>query len=543
MWVGIKQLRLLCLLVAAIVAVCMLSVLYVEPTSACYGPHISADIDRTQVNLNETVTLTGQVCPAEENKTVRFAFTRPDYTFIEQYVLTDPVTGNFTVTQQLDMAGYWNIFAISGHICDRLFAEVTDPANPDAPPPGPAVPLNYKPNYSVIAVTAVVLSVAVTIAYFGKRNQTRKITSYRTFIQIGFVFLIFFGIFIDHYSMPVPAEQIAPHEVLIATNALGVHLPDGLPVPFFACYYPCGKTVTCALWELQTYIYPFFNAGGGWGVHYDSSGLARLAIVFGSIIVGAIVLGRVFCGWVCPFGLYLDLMTRLRKALKVKRRIFPDKFNIRFHQLGYVILALILILSVLFASQAITGNQLVDGTEKGGFVYTYFSAPFCQVCPMKPLCMLAESSVGLLRPEWLIQGTTGEFLQLGFYLTSLNLIILGIVTAAAFFFRRSWCQICPLGAIIALFNRFPPFKWISGVRLNKVEEKCTKCGICKRVCPTQVKEVYEEKSGDVASSQCIYCLRCVEMCPQEDCLQFKFAGKKIVKSRNWLNKSDTVKLE
>ena len=85
----------------------------------------------------------------------------------------------------------------------------------------------------------------------------------------------------------------------------------------------------------------------------------------------------------------------------------------------------------------------------------------------------------------------------------------------------------PLGALIALFNRFPPFKWISGVRLNKMEEKCTKCGICKRVCPTQVKDVYEKKGGDVATSQCIYCLRCVEMCPQEDCLQFK------VCVRNW----------
>jgi len=162
---------------------------------------------------------------------------------------------------------------------------------------------------------------------------------------------------------------------------------------------------------------------------------------------------------------------------------------------------------------------------------------------MKPLCLLAESSVGLMRPEWLVQNTTGQFLQLGFYLTSTNLIILALVTVAAFFFRRSWCQICPLGALIALFNRFPPFKWISGVRLNKVEEKCTKCGICKRVCPTQVKDVYEKKGGDVANSQCIYCLRCVEMCPQEDCLQFKFAGKKVAKSRNWLNKSDTIKLE
>jgi len=345
--VGTNQRTLLCLTVAALIAVCFLSVQYVEPATSCYGPHISADIDRTQVNLNQTVTVTGQVCPAAENKTVRFAFTRPDYTYIEQYTLTDPLTGNFSVTQQLDMAGYWNIFAIDGHICDRLFAEVTDPASPTAPSPTPSVPLNYKINYSIVAVTATLLSIGGVIFYFGTKNKTRKITAIRTFVQIGLIFVIFFGIFIDHYNYPIPAAQISTHEIDISTNVLGVDMPDGLPAPFFGCYYPCGRTVTCALWQIQAYVYPFFDVGGGWGVHYASEGLLRLVVVFGAVILAAVILGRFFCGWVCPFGLYLDLMTRLRKALKVKRRLFSDKFNERFHQLSYVILALIIILSVV----------------------------------------------------------------------------------------------------------------------------------------------------------------------------------------------------
>jgi ferredoxin len=438
------------------------------------------------------------------------------------------------------MAGYWNIFPIDGHISDRLFAQVTDPSNPNASPPPPKISQSYKPNYSVIGVSAVLLTLGGVAAYFGTRNKTRKISSLRLFVQIGLVFIIFFGIFVDHYGFPNPAAQIAPHEIPIGTSVLGVGMPDGLPAPFFGCYYPCGRTVTCALWQIQTYIYPFFNVGGGWGVQYDSTGLARLAIVFGVIILSAVVLGRFFCGWVCPFGLYVDLMSRLRKALKIKRRNLSDRFNTRFHQLGYIILALLIILSVVFGSQAISGTQLVDGTQRGGPIYTYFSAPFCQVCPMKPFCILAETSVGLMKTDWIVQNTTGQFLQLGFYITSTNLIILALVTASVFFFRRSWCKICPLGALIALFNRFTPFKWISGVRLDKVEEKCTKCGICKRVCPTQVTEVYEKKSGDVATSQCIYCLRCVEMCPNEDCLKFKFAGKTVCRSRNWLIKSDSI---
>jgi Pyruvate/2-oxoacid:ferredoxin oxidoreductase delta subunit len=538
-----RQRTILCVVVALIVAVYFVSVDYVQPANSCFGPCITANINKTQVDINETVTVTGQACPAAQNLTIRVIFTRPDYTYIEQDVLTDPKTGNFTVYQKLDMVGYWNIFAINGAITDRLFAQVTDPSNPKATPPLSEIMNASKPDYTVWGVTGVLLGLGVAAVIYGFRNKTMKISSFRLLFQIGLLFLIFFGIFVDHVYLPIPAAEISPHADSISTNVLGVSMPDGIPAPFFACYYPCGGTVTCALWQIQAYIYPFFDVGHGWGVQYTSTGLERLAIVFGILILAAVVLGRLFCGWVCPFGLYLDLITRLRKFLKIKRRSIPSKYNDQLHQLSYVLLAAVIIICVLFGSQAIAGTQLIAGTQKGGPVWDYFSSPFCQVCPMKPFCILAWTGMGLMKPSWIVQTTTGQFYQLGFYITSMNLIILGVVTAAAFFFRRSWCRICPLGGLMALFNRFPPFKWVSGVRLNKNEEKCSKCGICKRVCPTQGKNVYEQKSGDVASSQCIWCLRCVEMCPNKDCLQFKFAGKTVCKSRNWLASSSNGKVD
>jgi ferredoxin-type protein NapH len=528
-----KERKVLCFALVALISLLIISTGKVQPVEACYGPRITANISKTEVYLNESVTITGEICPVEPNVTVRVTFTRPDYTWIDQYVIADPETGEFTVTQNLDMVGYWNIFPIHGHICDRLYANVTDPADPLAPLPTPDLP-PYKPNIPLVTVAAISLSIGAIAVTTGRKNKTRNISSLRLFVQISFVFLIFFGTFIDHRILPIPAEQITPHEYFIITDVFGVSMPDGFPVPLLGCYYPCGKTVTCALWELQAYIYPFWETGRGWGVDYFSSGAMRLAVVFGSVIVLSVLVGKFFCGWLCPFGLYMDLLSRLRKALKIKHRDFSDRFNERFHQLGYVILALLIILSVIFGSQAIAGTQLVPGTEKGGFIYNYFAAPFCQVCPMKPLCVLLQASVGLMRPEWLTEATTGDFYQLGFYLTSLNLFVLGLVTVAAFFYRRAWCRICPLGALIALFNRFQPFKRFSGIRLDKVEEKCTKCGICKRVCPTQVTEIYEKKGGDVTTSNCLLCMRCVEMCPYEDALRVKVAGKIVFKSRNWL---------
>jgi ferredoxin-type protein NapH len=507
-----------------------------EAPLPCYGPCIISNISSTEAVIGETVTVMGKICPPAENITVRVVFTRPNYSWIDKYVLADNATGEFATSQTVDMAGFWNVFPVYGHINDRLYVNVTDPnADPLAPTPTPNFLPAFKYNYTVLAAAVVAGSIGIVAAVAGTRGKTRKISSFRLFIQIAFVFVIFFGVFIDHQNMPWPAEQIAPHEYLLGVSSLS-SMPDGLPLPVFGCWYPCGRTFTCPLWQIQTYIYPFWDVGRGFGVQYDISGLARLGIVIGLVALGAILLGRFWCGWLCPFGLFMDVMTRIRKALKIKHRNFSPGFNEKFHQLGYVILALMVILSVIFASQAIAGTQLVPGTEQGGFVYTYFSAPFCQVCPMKPLCILTDVALGVMQPDWVFTPTTGQFWQLGQYVTSLNLSVLGLVVVAAFFFRRSWCRICPLGALIALFNRFQPFKRISAVRLEKTEEKCTKCGVCKRVCPTQVTEVYENKSGDVATSQCLLCLRCVEMCPEKDCLKFKFVGKTVCRSRNWVEK-------
>lgn len=538
---GIKSNAILYVIITVAVAVVCSTVFLSQPVSSCYGPHITANISATEINIHESVTVTGTVCLGLEdneglNLTVRVTFVKPDYNWIDQVVQVDNETGEFFATQQLDMAGYWNIFPIYGHINDRLGVTVIDPsADPSSPQLIAESP--FKPNMLVVTAAVTTVSISAVVAVVGLRKKTRKISFLRLFIQVALVYLIFFGIFVDHEILPRPASKIPVHELMVEPEILGITLADGLAVPFFGCYYPCGRTVTCALWEIQTSIYPFWTDTSGWGVTYTSPGPVRLAVIIGVVMLLSFLLGKFFCGWVCPFGLYMDLLSYLRKAVKIPHRDLSENFNKKFHQLGYVILALIIVVCVIFGSEAIANTQLIPGTEKGGFVYQYFSAPFCQVCPMKPFCVLLESSVGLIRPEWITQVTTGDFYELGYYVTSLNLLVLGIVTGVSFFYRRAWCRICPLGALIALFSRFPPFKWVTVFRLNKVEEKCTKCGICKRVCPTQVTEVYDKKGGDVSTSNCIMCLRCVEMCPYEDALQLKTGGKTVLRSRNWLESS------
>jgi ferredoxin-type protein NapH len=386
------------------------------------------------------------------------------------------------------------------------------------------------------------VSAGILVILIWIRDKTARVSALRLFIQIAAVPLIFLGLLIGPFGLEqFPQVGNAPREVLLGASVLGTQFPDGISVPVLACWYPSGRTVTCPIWQLQAYIFPFWNTGPGfgWGVFYTTSGLERLAIVLGLVIVMAVVLGRFFCGWICPFGLYQDLMVRVRKLFKKSHLSFSEGVNTGLRQSRYVIIAVFLVLSVVFGSQAIFGTEIVSNTQPGGYVYSYFTAPFCQVCPMRPLCVLIEMGLGAMDSAFVFINTHGAFYEAGYYLTSLNLIVLGVITVGALAYRRFWCRICPLGGLTALFSTFAPFKRVSLIRLHKTEEKCTKCGICKRVCPTQVTEVYEKKGGDVTTSGCMLCFRCVEMCPYEDTLKVKVAGKTVFKSRNWLEPSES----
>jgi ferredoxin-type protein NapH len=393
----------------------------------------------------------------------------------------------------------------------------------------------------VVSVFTVIAVVGVFCILRWTKDKTIRVSNLRFFIQILAVVAVFMGLVLGPFNTPFwePLGP-APRDRLIGTEFFGNQFPDGLSVPILACYYASGRTVTCPIWQIQAYIFPFWNHARGYAVFYSTTGLEKLFIVFGLVIVMSIVLGRFFCGWLCPFGLYMDLLTRIRKAFGKRHLVLSEKTNEAIGQFRYIIIAVFIILSVIFGSYAIFGTQLIPGTTPGGplgteaGIVSFINEPFCLVCPMRPLCVLVLSATGYMDFSYVSQITYGPFWIAGSYLTSINLIILIIVTVSALAYRRFWCRICPLGGLTALFSTFTPFKQIALTRLHKDEQKCTKCGVCKRVCPTQATQVYEKKGGDVTESRCMLCARCVEMCPYEDALKLAFAGKTVMKSRNWL---------
>ena len=50
------------------------------------------------------------------------------------------------------------------------------------------------------------------------------------------------------------------------------------------------------------------------------------------LLAMTLFLGRFFCGWLCPFALIMDIESLVRKALKIRHRIIPDKLNKILHK-------------------------------------------------------------------------------------------------------------------------------------------------------------------------------------------------------------------
>ncbi|MCZ2807956.1 MAG: 4Fe-4S binding protein [Candidatus Bathyarchaeota archaeon] len=264
----------------------------------------------------------------------------------------------------------------------------------------------------------------------------------------------------------------------------------------------------------------------------------RPLLILAVILIMPIVLGRFFCSWICPFGLYMDVLTLIRKAFKIRYRILPDKLNKFLHNLRYVLLLFFLILAaILYIIKPPSTLTLLT------LMALLFAGPFEHIGillgPMVPLIVPWKGPLeigGLYFSFPYVQEVikySGEsFATIG------ALIFLALIVAGSFFIRRVWCRFCPTGISIAVVNKLKGFKWAPVLHLNKNETKCTKCGICKRVCPVQVTEVYEQKGGKIMTSMCMLCFRCVEMCPYEDCLRVNVGRKTVFKSRNWLEPSE-----
>jgi len=276
------------------------------------------------------------------------------------------------------------------------------------------------------------------------------------------------------------------------------------------------------------------------GIFFSFTQTLWLVVFLLVILLATIFVGRFFCGWVCPFGFYMDLVALVRKAFKMRYLTLPENVNKTLHRLRYIIAAIILV-SPLFL-----GALTVNAQSQANLLFLSGAdrSLGLMLSPLEPLIVPWTGSVATLSfVSWSVSYPYARDIMFYINIPLVTSILVYFFIAATllstFLFRRFWCRFCPTGISLAAANRFKAFKWAPLLHINKTEEKCTKCGICKRVCPVQVTDVYEQKGGEITTSVCLNCTRCIEMCPYEGCLKLTLAGKLLFKSRNWLEPSKT----
>lgn len=192
-------------------------------------------------------------------------------------------------------------------------------------------------------------------------------------------------------------------------------------------------------------------------------GLAQTII----IILSTIVIGRFFCGWVCAFGTYNDIVyTLFNKIFRVTRIKVSKNMDKGLKLLKYIILIFLLI----FVSTKILN---VDKISPWG--------AFANITD--PTNLFSTYLIGFL--------------------------ILIVITIFGIFIERFFCRyLCPLGAIFKIFPKMRVFK------IEKLTNNCGSCKACSNECSMGIDL---STSDTIKNGECIQCFKCIEICPRKNC--------------------------
>ena len=178
------------------------------------------------------------------------------------------------------------------------------------------------------------------------------------------------------------------------------------------------------------------------------------------LVVYGLIRGRVFCGWVCPVNLFLEIIDFLRKKLRIKveERVLPRHVKV-YVAVGVLVLSLLLSFPVFEALSPISflNKGLVLGSLVGGVT------------------------------------------------------LLAIIVVELFWGHRVWCRsICPLGGFYEVVGKVG----LVNVRID--HDKCIGCNKCKGAClcdPEILDAVVAGEDVMVRAGDCMLCGKCVEACP------------------------------
>lgn len=196
-------------------------------------------------------------------------------------------------------------------------------------------------------------------------------------------------------------------------------------------------------------------------------------------LVVTLLLGRVFCGWVCPLGAIFDFYGWFLRRLRVSFE-GPSPWWYRFK---FYLLAAILVFACLGAVSPLMG--------------------------LDPIVLITRVAATVLNPIdlrrsdvlWRVGDTPGNFAH---FIDASTLFLFLLMMSATTRLSRIWCRTaCPLGAYLAIASR--------NSVLRRDTKDCIHCNICATHCPTGAISFTDETVYN--ESECIKCFSCSQECP------------------------------
>ncbi|MFH1092147.1 MAG: 4Fe-4S dicluster domain-containing protein [Pseudomonadota bacterium] len=229
-----------------------------------------------------------------------------------------------------------------------------------------------------------------------------------------------------------------------------------------------------------------------------------------AVILLVILLGRFFCGFVCPFGALHQLFTQAwqKRRLSEKSRLNRPGPSQR---LKYYLLAFFLLAALLGSNQAGLLDPLsflfrgltLSIFPAAGYLIGQTGDWFGALTP-------PYNHLSRLGPHVFdhVFGYGARAYQGAFLVGGLFIFILVLNRWRPRFFCR---VLCPLGALMGLFSRY------SILHLTKDQNLCTNCGLCRADCQGASGPHPEERW---LRHECHVCFNCQAGCP-EGAIKFK----------------------